>query len=89
LIERARGCKAAVRLPIERDDVEADLKDKKNRTPLFWAVAGEHEAVVKLLVERDDIEANSKENQCGASTGACIYRALAHPIARPNFLATY
>ena len=49
-----------VRLIIERDDVEADLKDKKNRTPLFWAVA------------RDDIEANSKENQCGVLTGACI-----------------
>jgi hypothetical protein len=39
LVERARGCKAVVRLIIERDDVEADLKDKKNRTPLFWAVA--------------------------------------------------
>ena len=29
------------------DDVEADLKDKKNRTPLFWAIAGGHEAVVQ------------------------------------------
>jgi ankyrin repeat protein len=49
-----------VRLLVERDDVEADSKDK-NGQKLSWAVQNGHEAVVRLLVERDDVEANLRD----------------------------
>ena len=45
---------------VEREDVEADLKDENGRTPLSWAAAEGHDAVVRLLVERDDVKADSK-----------------------------
>ena len=54
------GHEAVVKLLVERDDVEADSKDKNGRTPLSHAAERGHEAVVKLLVERDDVEADSK-----------------------------
>jgi len=43
------------------DNVEADLKDADDRTPLSWAAAYGHETIVKLLIERDDVEINSKD----------------------------
>jgi ankyrin repeat protein len=46
-----------VKLLVERDDVDADSKDKDGRTPLSYAVEGRYEAVVQLLVDRDDIDA--------------------------------
>jgi ankyrin repeat protein len=42
------------------DNVEADLKDAEDRTPLSWAAAYGHETIVKLLIERDDVDINSK-----------------------------
>ena len=46
---------------MERDDVEADLKDNDGQTPLSRAAWGVREAVVKLLLERYDVEADSKD----------------------------
>jgi len=43
------------------DNVEADLKDANDRTPLSWAAALGHETIVKLLIERDDVETDSKD----------------------------
>jgi len=43
------------------DNVEADLKDANDRTPLSWAAALRHETIVKLLIERDDVETDSKD----------------------------
>ena len=65
------GYDVVVKRLLDTGKVGANSKDKGGQTPLSRAARG-HEAVVKLLVERDDIEANPKENQCGASTGACI-----------------
>ncbi len=43
------------------DNVEADLKDANDWTPLSWAAALGHETIVKLLIERDDVETDSKD----------------------------
>mgnify|MGYP001658928036 CR=1 FL=1 len=58
-----------MKLLVERDDVEADSKNKYGRTPLSYAAgslsfAAEYglEALVKLLVERDDVEVDSMDN---------------------------
>ncbi|KAI9843643.1 MAG: hypothetical protein M1837_006225 [Sclerophora amabilis] len=57
------GHEAVVKLLVERDDVEAESKDKYGWRPLSHAARGGHEAVVKLLVERDDVEADSKDDR--------------------------
>ena len=57
----ARGQEAVVRLLIERDDIEVDLKGFYNRTPLLLAAKNGHEAIVQLLIERDDVDINSKD----------------------------
>jgi len=56
-----QGHEAAVRLLVEREDVDADSKDTNDRTPLLWAAEGGHEAVVRLLVEREDVDADSMD----------------------------
>ena len=53
------GHEAVVRLLVEQDDVEADSKDERGRTPLWCAVMGGHEAIVRALVEREGVEADS------------------------------
>lgn len=67
-----------MRLLIERDDVEADSRDKQDRhnlfyiggrTPLSYAAEKGHEAVIRLLIKRDDVEINSKDARaviCGS-----------------------
>lgn len=55
------GHNAAVKLLIERDDVEADSRDEEGRTPLSYAAESGYDAVVKLLIERDDVEADSSD----------------------------
>ena len=52
-----------VRLLVERDDVEADSKDKDGGTPLFWAAAGGHKAVFGVLVERSDVAVDLKNEK--------------------------
>jgi ankyrin repeat protein len=49
------GHEAVVRLLIERDDVDADLKNNSGRTPLWWAAIGKYEAVVKPLKLKLDL----------------------------------
>ena len=51
-----------VKLLVERDDVKADSKDRYGRTPLSWAVEGEHEAVVKLPRESAGLTVRTPPN---------------------------
>ena len=46
---------------LEREDVDADSKDKRGRTPLSWAAEKGHNAIARLLVEREDVDADSKD----------------------------
>jgi hypothetical protein len=55
------GHEAVVKLLVERDDVEADSKNRCGQTPLSRAAENGHEAVVRLLVERNDVEADLKD----------------------------
>ncbi|KAF1972853.1 hypothetical protein BU23DRAFT_580629 [Bimuria novae-zelandiae CBS 107.79] len=63
----------AATLLVERDDVEADLKDSNGRTPLSLAAWRGDEGVVKLLVERDDVEADSKDHRDWTSLSWAAY----------------
>jgi ankyrin repeat protein len=54
-----------VKLLVELDDVDADLKDEYGQTPLSWAAWYGHGTVAKLLMEWNDVDAVSKDNQDG------------------------
>ena len=49
-----------VRLLVERDNVEADSKDRDDQTPLSLAAERGHEAVVRLLV---DVDPDSRDDE--------------------------
>ena len=51
-----------VKLLLERDDVDAESKDKYGKTPLLGAAINGHETIVKLLIDRDDVAAGSKDS---------------------------
>ena len=57
----SRGHESVVRLLLERNDVDANSKDKDAQTPLTLAAIGGHENAVRLLLERNDVDANSKD----------------------------
>ena len=50
-----------VKLLSSRVDVTVDSRDKRGRTPLFWAAWKGRGAVVKLLLTRDDVEVDSRD----------------------------
>ena len=55
-----RGHEAVVRLLIERDDVDVNIKGDFGETPLFVAAGNGHEAIVRLLIERNDIDVKAR-----------------------------
>ena len=57
------GCKAIVKMLLEREDVTADSKDSKGRTPLSYAAEMGCKAIVKMLLEREDVAADSKDSK--------------------------
>ena len=61
LLESYFGHNTVVRLLLEREDVQANLKDEDGRTPLSWAAGEGREAIVRLLLEREDVQADSKD----------------------------
>lgn len=63
LLKRAaqNGQMAIVNFLVERDDVDADFRDEKGRTPLSWAAGNGHEAIVELLLNRNDVRPDSKD----------------------------
>lgn len=44
-----------------KSDINADLKDARNRTSMSYAAEKGHEAVVKLLLTRDEVAADSQD----------------------------
>jgi len=54
------GNKAIVKLLLDTDKVDVDVKDKDGRTPLWRAVENRHEAIVKLLLDTGKVDVNIK-----------------------------
>ena len=52
-----------VKMLLEREDVTADSKDSKGRTPLSYAGETWCKAIVKMLLEREDVTADSKDSK--------------------------
>jgi ankyrin repeat protein len=48
-------------LLLDTGEVEADLKDFNDRTPLTWAAINGHEAVVQLLLNTSNVDFNSQD----------------------------
>ncbi|THV52588.1 hypothetical protein BGAL_0075g00340 [Botrytis galanthina] len=57
------GHEAIVKLLLVTGQVDADLKDCWQQTPLSQAAQKGHEAVVKLLLATDQVEVNSKDEE--------------------------
>lgn len=56
------GHMAVLRLMLDTDEVDVDLKDgAKRRTPLTWAAKGGHETVVRLLIDTRKVNVNSRD----------------------------
>ena len=62
LLESFWGHDKVVKLLLQRNDVKADSKDSKGRTPLWWAAHEGYEAVVRILLEREDVQTDSKDH---------------------------
>ena len=69
------GNEAVVKLLLEMGQVEADSKDRKNRTPLLCAARNGHEAVVKLLLETGQVEGDSKDLRSDATIAGHLEQA--------------
>ena len=54
-----------IKLLLARDDIDPDIKDTDDRTPLSCAVENEYEAVMKLLLTTDDISPDFKDTVFG------------------------
>lgn len=64
------GHDGIVRLPLERDGVEAEVKNAwEDQPPLMCAAHGGYEAIVKLLWKREDVDlaarTSSAKRHCG------------------------
>jgi ankyrin repeat protein len=56
------GLAKIVRLLLEQEGVDANSKDRYNRTPLWIAAFSGHEAVVQILLEHEGVDADSKDS---------------------------
>ena len=50
-----------VKLLLDTGTVDADSKDKNDRSPLSWAAENGHEAVVKLLLDTGTVDVDLKD----------------------------
>jgi ankyrin repeat protein len=55
------GRMMTVKILLQTDTKDADLKDISGRTPLSWASGNGHEAVVKLLLDTGKVDPDSKD----------------------------
>jgi hypothetical protein len=55
------NAKQLVKLPVERDDIEADSKDWYGWTPLSRAAENGHEAVARALLAQEGVNSDSKD----------------------------
>jgi ankyrin repeat protein len=63
-----------VRLLLERQEVDPNLYDDEDDTPLWWAAFHGHTAVVQLLLCWQDIDLNRKSNYGDAPLAAAARR---------------
>ena len=56
------GHEEAVRLLLEREDINPDMPSSSDQTLLLWAVQQGHEGVVKLLLGRKDVNPDRPGN---------------------------
>src|SRR5437660_1154228 len=69
------GNERAVKLLLEREEVNAESLDNDGRTPLSWAAESGNERAVKLLLEWEGVNAESLDNYgrtpltCAAASG--------------------
>ena len=59
------GRDGAVKIILERDDVDPSKPDSEDSTPLLWAAHNGHEGVVELLLGREDAEPNRPDDGGG------------------------
>lgn len=55
-----QGCETTVKLLLERQNVNADIKDKTGSTPLSYAAGKGHWAIARLLLEQRGVCADSE-----------------------------
>ncbi|KAL2136489.1 hypothetical protein VTI74DRAFT_3508 [Chaetomium olivicolor] len=53
----------AASLKLRRRQGRCDVKDNDGRTPLWWAIVTEHDAIVKLLLGIGKADVNAKDNR--------------------------
>ncbi|KAH6669832.1 ankyrin repeat-containing domain protein [Halenospora varia] len=56
-----QGHEAIVKLLLDSNKVDADLKNQSGQTPLLWATQNGQEAVVKLLLDSGKADTDSKD----------------------------
>ncbi|KAM5342890.1 hypothetical protein ACJ41O_013856 [Fusarium nematophilum] len=56
------GQEAVVKMLLDTDKVNVDLRDKYGRTPLSWAAQNGREAVVRLLLDTGKVDVDSRDN---------------------------
>jgi ankyrin repeat protein len=57
------GQKGVVKVLVQRDDVDANLKDSEGQTPLMLAVKAGKGGIARLLIELRGVEVDSKDNK--------------------------
>ena len=53
----------AVKMLLERNDVNPDMADKSGRTPLSWAASYGCEEIVEMLLERNDVNPDTPDER--------------------------
>jgi ankyrin repeat protein len=52
------GRESVVKLLLAWEDINMNLPNNRENTPLFLAVQGGHRSMVRLLLTRDDVDVN-------------------------------
>jgi len=51
-----------VKLLLDKEDVDSEIKDDYGQTLLWWVATNGHEAVVKLLLDKEGVDPDSKDS---------------------------
>jgi len=55
------GHDGILRLLLEHENINVDIKDDKGRTPLSWAASSGHETALQMLLGTEKVQVNSKD----------------------------